>query len=232
VGAVVAEDYRTAGVFERAGIDFCCKGNRTIESACEQKHVPADELISQLQQAVNTTGDSKVDYASWPLDQLALHIENKHHRYVTVQIPVIQAFLDKIVRVHGGHHPELAQIKENFDECAGELAMHMKKEELMLFPFIGKMVREKQAGSKSVKAPFGTVENPIRMMMHEHDSEGERFRRIKELSNQYTPPADGCATYKAAFATLQAFEEDLHLHIHLENNILFPRSIELQQSFA
>jgi regulator of cell morphogenesis and NO signaling len=160
------------------------------------------------------------------------HIENTHHRYVTAQIPVIQAFLDKIVRVHGGRHPELAQIKKDFDECAGELAMHMKKEELMLFPFIRKMVREKQAGSKSVTAPFGTVENPIRMMMHEHDGEGERFRRIRELSSQYTSPADGCATYSAAYATLHAFEEDLHLHIHLENNILFPRSIELQHSFA
>ena len=231
VGAVVAEDYRAAGVFERAGIDFCCRGNRTIGSACEQKHVSADELISQLTQTINVAGDTKVDYASWPLDQLARHIEDKHHRYVTVQIPVIQAFLDKIVRVHGGRHPELTQIKENFDVCAGELAMHMKKEELVLFPFIRRMLREKQAGGNRVTAPFGSVENPIRMMMHEHDNEGERFRKIRELSNQYTPPADGCITYSATFATLEAFEDDLHLHIHLENNILFPRAIDLQQSF-
>lgn len=102
----------------------------------------------------------------------------------------------------------------------------------MLFPFIRKMVQAEQAGNNDVAAPFGTIQNPIRMMIHEHDTEGERFRRIKELSNQYTAPADGCNTYRAAYATMQVFEDDLHHHIHLENNILFPKSIELEQSFT
>ncbi len=234
IGAIVAEDYRAAGIFERAGIDFCCNGNRTIEAACAEQKIAASELINQLQEAIEARPakeDAVTDYKSWPLDLLADFIEKKHHRYVTTQIPVIQAFLEKLVIVHGGRHPELAEIKALFEESAGELTVHMKKEELMLFPFIRKLVLAKQTGSKDIAAPFGAIENPIRMMMHDHDAEGERFRKIKELSNQYAAPADGCNTYRAAFATLQAFEDDLHLHIHLENNILFPKSIELKESF-
>jgi len=235
IGTIVAEDYRTAGVFEQAGIDFCCNGNRNIEVACREQKIEAEELVSLLQQTVDAPSRKEEgisDYKLWPLDLLADYIEKKHHRYVNEQTPVIQAFLEKIVRVHGRRHPELAEIKAHFDACAGELTAHMKKEELMLFPFIRKMVQAKQEDSKEIVAPFGTVQNPIRMMMHEHDTEGERFRRIKELSSQYTVPEDGCSTYKAAYQNLQAFEDDLHLHIHLENNILFPRCIVLEQSFA
>jgi regulator of cell morphogenesis and NO signaling len=235
IGTIVAEDYRAATVFEQAGLDFCCNGNRTLEAACKEQNIPVERLIGNLQMVLDSTprkDDAISDYKSWPLDLLADFIEKKHHRYVTEQIPIIRAFLEKIVRVHGHKHPELSEIKELFDASAGELTGHMKKEELMLFPFIRKMVQAKQAGNNDVAAPFGTVQNPIRMMMHEHDGEGERFRRIKELSNQYTSPADGCNTYRAAYATLKAFEDDLHLHIHLENNILFPKSIELEQSFV
>jgi len=235
IANVVAEDYRTAGIFEQAGIDFCCNGNRSIRVACGEQQIPADELVTQLQQTVDAdsqNGGVIIDYKSWPLDLLADFIEKKHHRYVTAQIPVIQAFLEKIVRVHGERHPELAEIKVHFDACAGELTAHMKKEELMLFPFIRKMVQAKLAGNKDVSAPFGTVQNPIRMMMHEHDTEGARFRKINELSNHYSTPADGCNTYEAAYGALQAFENDLHLHIHLENNILFLQSIEMERSFA
>jgi regulator of cell morphogenesis and NO signaling len=231
IGEVVAGDYRTAAVFEQAGIDFCCNGNRTIEAACNEGTITADELIARLQQRLHAQKEEVVsDYKSWPLDLLADFIEKKHHRYVTAQIPVIQGLLEKIVRVHGEKHSELAEIKEHFDACAGELTSHMKKEELMLFPFIRKMVQAQQAGTQPAAAPFGAIQNPIRMMMHEHDSEGERFRKIRELSNVYTAPADGCNTYRAAFANLREFEDDLHLHIHLENNILFPKSIELEQS--
>lgn len=234
IGSLVAEDYRAAAVFEGEGIDFCCNGNRTIETACDEHGIPSERLINSLEMALTAPlrKDEVVsDYKSWPLDLLADFIEKKHHRYVVAQMPVIQAFLEKIIRAHGDRHPELAEIKSLFDATAGELAAHMKKEELMLFPFIRKMVQAKQAGNNEVAAPFGTVQNPIRMMMQEHDTEGGRLRRIKELSKEYTVPADGCNTYRAAFANLQAFEDDLHLHIHLENNILFPKSIELEQSF-
>jgi regulator of cell morphogenesis and NO signaling len=235
IGAVVAQDYRTAGVFEQAGIDFCCNGNRSIAAACKEKNIAAEKLITRLQQAVGTPDHKEspvINYLSWPLDLLADYIEKKHHRYVSAQIPLIQSFLEKIVRVHGVRHPELSGIKSHFDACAGELTAHMKKEELVLFPIIRKMVQAGEEGRKEVASPFGTVQNPIRMMMHEHDAEGERFRQIKELSDGYTIPEDACNTYKVAFASLHAFEEDLHLHIHLENNILFPKSIELEQSLA
>ncbi len=235
IGSIVAEDCRTAAIFEQTGIDFCCNGNRTIEAACRDQKIETAGLLSRLQQVVDVPSrkDTAVnDYKSWPLDLLADFIEKTHHRYVATQIPVIQSFLEKIVSVHGDRHPELTEIKAHFDACAGELTAHMKKEETILFPFIRKMAQAKLESIKDIASTFGTVANPIRMMMHEHDTEGERFRRIREISNQYTPPADGCNTYLAAFSTLQAFEDDLHLHIHLENNILFPKSIELEQSFA
>jgi regulator of cell morphogenesis and NO signaling len=235
VGAIVAQDYRAASIFEREGIDFCCSGNRTIEAACNDRQLPIAALIEELQQTIGDGTEKKdaaADYNSWPIELLADYIEQKHHRYVTTQIPVIKSMVEKIVRVHGSRHPELAEIQTNFDACAGELAVHMKKEELMLFPYIRKMVHAKQAGHYQVASPFGTVKNPIATMMHDHDAEGERFRKIKTLSNSYTAPADGCNTYRAAFATLQAFENDLHLHIHLENNILFPKAVELEQSFG
>lgn len=233
IGSIVAEDYRTATVFEQTGIDFCCNGNRTIGVVCDEQHIVADELVSRLQELMTTPpgkGDAVSDYKSWPLDLLADFIEKKHHRYVVSQIPVIQSFLEKIVGVHGNKHPELAEIQRHFDACAKELTVHMKKEELMLFPLIRKIVKTKQEGSEEgVVTSFGRLQNPIRIMMQEHDTEGERFRRIRELSNQYTVPEDGCNTYRAAYATLREFENDLHLHIHLENNILFPKSIELEQ---
>lgn len=234
IGRVVAMDYRTAGVFEQRGIDFCCNGNRSIAAACEEQKISTEELIDSLQRMVDKPSKKEGvgNFEEWPLDLLADYIEKKHHRYVCEQIPVIQAFLEKIVLVHGGIHPELSKIKMHFDACAIELAVHMKKEELMLFPFIRKMVQAKTDGYAGTTAPFGTVRNPIQMMMHEHDTEGQRFREIGKLSKRYTTPADGCKTYKAAFATLQAFEEDLHLHIHLENNILFPRAIEMEQYFG
>lgn len=144
----------------------------------------------------------------------------------------MQGYLKKICTKHGDAHPELFEIKALFSGCSGELAAHMKKEELMLFPYIRKMSRAKESGHINLSAPFGTVQNPVKMMMHENDIEGERFNKIASLSNQYTPPQNSCNTHRVTFASLKEFEDDLHLHIHLENNILFPKAIEMEQSFA
>lgn len=160
---------------------------------------------------------------------MADYIEKKHHRYVEEKTREITPYLDKICRVHGDRHPELFEINEHFNATAGELAAHMKKEELILFPFVRKMAKAKQENTKLEAPHFGTVENPIQMMMHEHTAEGERFRKIETLSNNYTPPEDACNTYRVTFALLKEFEADLHLHIHLENNILFPKAIELEK---
>jgi regulator of cell morphogenesis and NO signaling len=229
IGELVARDYRTASVFKKYRIDFCCQGNRTIEEACEKKNIDTKKVLEDLVAMMEAKSESTTDYQSWPLDLLADYIEKKHHRYVQEKTLEIQPYLDKICKVHGERHPELLEIKEEFNASAGELAAHMKKEELILFPFIRKMTKAKLENTKVDAAHFGTVKNPIQMMMNEHTVEGNRFRKIEELSNNYTPPLDACNTYRVSFALLKEFEQDLHLHIHLENNILFPRAIEIEK---
>jgi regulator of cell morphogenesis and NO signaling len=179
-----------------------------------------------------TKNDNSIDFKSWPLDLLADYIEKTHHRYVEEKTNVILPFLAKLCKVHGASHPELFEINQLFIGCAGELAQHMKKEELILFPFIKRMVKATLTDELIEQPHFGTVANPIAMMMNEHDAEGERFRKIALLTNDYTPPADACNTYRVTFAMLAEFEEDLHKHIHLENNILFPAAAVLEKKFS
>jgi regulator of cell morphogenesis and NO signaling len=230
IGELVAKDYRTASVFKNYGIDFCCQGNRTIQEACRAKNIDEHSVVYDLNGLFFSTKDQATDYNSWPIDLLADYIEKKHHRYVEEKTLEIKPYLDKICRVHGDRHPELFEINEHFNATSGELAVHMKKEELVLFPFIRKMAKAKQENSKLEAPHFGTVQNPIQMMMNEHTTEGERFRKIEELTNNYTPPQDACNTYSVTFALLKEFEQDLHLHIHLENNILFPKAVEMEKS--
>jgi len=232
VGQIVANDYRAASVFKNSGIDFCCQGNRTLEDACTKAGMNSSELLESLEQINIPVKSNEANYDSWPLDLLADYVEKKHHRYVNQKSVEIKPFLDKICLVHGKAHPELIEIKKEFEESVGELAMHMKKEELILFPIIRKLVAAENEGGKMPQAAFGSVGNPIAKMQEEHEQEGERFRRISTLSNSYTPPEDACATYKVTFAMLQEFEEDLHLHIHIENNILFPKAIGLEKRFV
>lgn len=229
IGQMVADDYRTAQVFKAHKIDFCCKGNRTLSEVAFKKGLDLEILMEELDQVQSKDLGDRPDVASWPLDLLVDYIEKKHHRYVEEHIPILNQYLDKLCRVHGERHPELFEIFEHFKASAGELAMHMKKEELVLFPWVRKMV-EGLADRETLEAPhFGTVRNPIQMMMQEHDNEGERFRKIAALSNDYTPPADACNTYRVTYSLLQEFEDDLHRHIHLENNILFPKAEILEK---
>lgn len=230
IGSFVALDYRTATVFQKYGIDFCCKGGRTIEEVCENKKLNSDKLLAELNEATKGSGSQTIDYQSWPLDLLADYIEKKHHRYIEQTTPAIKQFLDKLCKVHGERHPELFEINAEFNAAAGELAMHMKKEEMILFPFIRKMANAQYSGELIPRPGFGSVQNPIEMMKHEHSVEGERFEKMAMLSSNYTAPEDGCTTYRVAYALLKEFENDLHLHIHLENNILFPKAIEMEES--
>lgn len=233
IGELVAQDYRTASVFKKYGIDFCCQGNKTIQDACDKKNIDINAVVTDLTSVNEANGNNNsTDYQSWPLDLMTDYIEKKHHRYVTDKTVEIMPYLEKIDRVHGDRHPELHEILEEFRVSTSLLAAHMKKEELILFPFIRKMVKTQQAGTQMEAAHFGNVENPINMMKHEHDIEGERFRKIATLSNNYTPPADACNTYRVTFALLKEFEDDLHLHIHLENNILFPKAILLEKQLS
>lgn len=229
IGELVAQDYRAASIFKKYGIDFCCQGNRTINDACEKKKLDVKSVLSDLNIISQAKRGDTTDYQSWPLDLLADYIEKKHHRYVVEKSAEIKPYLDKICRVHGERHPELFEINEHFNATADELAMHMEKEETILFPFIRKMLNAKRGHAKVEVPHFGTVQNPIQVMMDEHTTEGDRYRKIEALSNNYTPPQDACNTYRVTFALLQEFEQDLHLHIHLENNILFPKAIEMEK---
>lgn len=229
IGEIVAEDFRSAAVFKKYGIDFCCKGNRSIAEACEPKGIDPANIYNELENFRNVHSDN-TDFNSWPLDLLADYVERMHHRYVEEKTPVLIQFLQKIAKVHGERHPELHEVYELFMESAQDLAAHMKKEELILFPFIKKMIQVQRDGTPLDTAHFGTVENPVAMMKHEHAVEGERFQKIAELTNNYQFPEDACNTYRVSFQMLEEFETDLHKHIHLENNILFPKAIELEKT--
>ncbi|WP_264536916.1 iron-sulfur cluster repair di-iron protein [Flavobacterium sp. N1736] len=231
VGSFVAQDFRTAAVFTKYQIDFCCKGNRTITEVCDKQDIDPDVLIQNVYDVLQSENDNTIDFNSWPLDLMVDYIEKTHHRYVEEKSPILVQFLDKLCKVHGGGHPELFKINELFIAGAGELAQHMKKEELMLFPYIKRMVKTKESNGILSQPSFGTVSNPIAMMMEEHETEGDRFSEIAKLTNNYNAPSDGCTTYKVTFAMLKEFEEDLHKHIHLENNILFPKAVILEKEF-
>lgn len=232
IGNIVAEDFRTAAVFKKYGIDFCCSGGRTIEEACKAKSTLNPEIIYEELTNLSTKESNSIDFKSWQLDLLTDYVEKVHHFYVEDKSPIILGFLDKLCKVHGKNHPEIYQVNELFHETASELAAHLKKEELILFPFIRKMAKAKRKNTELITSPFGTVENPVHMMEHEHTVEGERFAKIAELTNNYTPPTDACNTYKVTYAMLQEFENDLHTHIHIENNILFPKSIQLEKELS
>lgn len=229
VGEIVSEDYRAASIFQTAGIDFCCNGNRSILEACSDLQVDTNLLIQNLEKALQSIEAGGLNFNELSPEFLAEYIEKKHHRYVEMKIPEIRQFLNKMATVHGKRHPELLEIYDLFNASADELTAHMKKEELILFPHIKKLVVASNNGEKAQSTIFESVESPIALMHQEHDTEGDRFRKIETLSNNYTAPEDGCSTYKVAFALLKEFQEDLHKHIHLENNILFPKAIALEK---
>ncbi|MBZ0206458.1 MAG: iron-sulfur cluster repair di-iron protein [Flavobacteriales bacterium] len=232
VGSIVAEDYRAAAVLTKYGIDFCCKGGRSVQEVCANKNIDQNQLAEDITKLLARDAKSGEDARTWPLDQLADHVETVHHRYVEERGPIIQQYLAKLCKVHGERHPELFTLYDEFNACVGAMAAHMKKEELVLFPFVRNLARSERSGEAFKVPHFGTVENPVNMMMEDHNAEGERFERMKAVSDGFTMPTDGCATYATAFNMLKEFEEDLHLHIHLENNIMFPRAIALEKSLA
>jgi len=229
IGEIVTKDFRTASVFSEYGIDFCCGGTKTLQKACEEKSVNSNELQQKLN-AVTQSKTDGVDFNAWSLDVLVDYIEKTHHSYIKEKTPFILQYLDKIQKVHGENHPELAEIFKLFSQSSIDLGMHLKKEERILFPFIRQLVKIQNSGQHTEEEHFGTIQNPIAMMKEEHVKEGKRFDNISTLSGGYTVPEDGCNTYRAAYAMLNEFEQDLHTHIHLENNILFPKAIEMEKS--
>jgi len=224
---IVTENIRAAIIFEEYGLDFCCRGNRNLKEACSDKNVDVQKIVNELAN-LSDTGSGTQNVNDWQLDFLVDYILNNHHQYVRRMIPVISLHADKVASVHGKNHPETLRIADLFLAVREELEMHMMKEERILFPQIKQMVQTQKENSQYFAPPFGSIQNPIMMMEYEHTSAGDALSQIRELSNNYTHPEDACNTFKALFSELKEFEEDLHKHIHLENNILFPKSITLE----
>lgn len=229
IGELVVEDYRKAEVFRKHGLDFCCGGKRSVQEACVKRGVDYKLVKADLDELDRDQGTSKENFNDWELDFLCDFIVNKHHKYVTEAIPMLLEFSAKVARVHGERHPETIDIAHYFKNVADELLSHMPKEEGVLFPYIKQLVAAKRAGTTVPKPDFGTIVNPINMMEAEHLDAGDDMEKVHDLSNVYQPPADACNTFRVLYAKLAEFEKDLHQHIHLENNILFKKSIELEK---
>lgn len=226
VGELVAKDYRTADVFKKFGIDFCCGGKKSLKSTCKQKGLLLADVESALAQIESL--QEHHDYNAWDLDFLIDYIINVHHKYVLDSIPPLTEYSVKVARVHGNAHPEVLGIRNHFQNVANDLLSHMEKEEQVLFPYIHQMAIAKRDKKELAMPPFGTINNPIRMMELEHETAGDAFHKIKELSSNFNPPENACMTFKVLYSKLEEFERNLHEHIHLENNILFPKAILLE----
>ncbi|WP_303921291.1 iron-sulfur cluster repair di-iron protein [Draconibacterium sediminis] len=228
VGEVVKENYKTAQIFDRNNIDFCCGGGITLEKACEKANIDIATLLPELEAVVLANDPDSKYISSMQLNELCDYIEKRHHSYVNDNIPFLSEKLNKLCSVHGENHPELFKVREMFETAAGNLAAHMQKEELDLFPYIRKLVKFKNGGNPGLPE-FGGIDAPIQDMLNEHQAEGERFFEIAALTSNYTCPPDACNTYRITYQTLNDFEQDLHRHIHLENNILFLKALALEK---
>lgn len=227
--SIVTDDFRTAAVFEKFSLDFCCGGGATIEQACSKKGLDPALVYAELHELDQRAGGRIPNFPAWPSDELINYIVSVHHKYVREAIPVLLAHTQKVAAVHGERHPEVVEIARHFNAVAKDMAAHMMKEEHVLFPYILELVKARRHGTAWAGSPFGGVQNPIRMMEMEHQAAGDEMTAIRSLSADYTPPDDACTTYRISFRELQLFEEDLHRHVHLENNILFPKAIALEQ---
>ena len=230
VREIALENHAATRVFERLGIDYCCGGNKSLEEACGAAKVPVEHVLEAIagQSQRGTTPDR--NWQIEPLFELVAHIKNTHHVYVREEIARLRPLFDKVCSVHGKNHPELFDVQARFGFLAEELTLHLMKEEAVLFPYILRMEESVLEHASVPPAPFGSVANPISMMEHEHDSAGDSLRFMRRSSNGYTAPEDACVSFKTLYQALAEFEADLHQHIHLENNILFPRAVAMERS--
>lgn len=212
LGSLVTQDIGRSRVLERLGLDYCCGGHRTLAEAAGEAGLEPDEVIQALSDSPTEEG---VDCEAMSLTELTRHLVGVHHAYLWQEMPRLSALVAKVSGVHGERHPELSDIQKVYEELRAELEPHLTKEERILFPAIEQL----DAGGSPGVAPAG----PIRMMMAEHDAAGELLNRLRDLTGGYVTPDDGCQSYEAMTAGLADLEHDTHVHIHKENNILFPR---------
>lgn len=228
VKEVAVSNSNARKILEQAGVDYCCGGDRSLRDACTQSDASLDEIMERLRSADEPLSQKDAEWTLAPLHELTRHIVNRHHAYVRDAIQRIEPLLQKVREKHGQRHPEIIEIEALFSQTAEEMIAHMQKEEQVLFPYINGLALS-VAEKRAIEPPFfRTVRNPIRTMMKEHDSAGELTKQIRRESSGYTAPADACASFQALYRELGEFEADLHEHVHLENNILFPRAIELE----
>ncbi|MCY1721212.1 iron-sulfur cluster repair di-iron protein [Prolixibacteraceae bacterium Z1-6] len=223
VGAIVTDDFRTSTIFKNAGIDFCCGGRQTVSEACADHQINIAELEKQISELQKSPVSPSLDFKEWELPFLMDYIVNTHHKYVIKTLPDLVFYTRKIAEVHGDHHPELIDIAQKITEVATELEQHLKNEEEVLFPAIRSFLISKN--EKDAK----TIESEITRMFGEHDFAGGTLDEINHITEGYKLPDDACNTWHVAFKTLEQFEDDIHVHVHLENNILFPRALELSK---
>lgn len=216
-------------VFEEFRFDYCCGGKQQLSHICEKRNINPETVIEAINKRA-TLKEDVIDFSNWPLDLLIDYIEKKHHRYVNDNLGHILEKLERLVARHGMENPYLLELQELFNQLAINLSAHMKKEELILFPYIRNLINTVRNSGEWQMPGFATVQNPILMMENEHQAEGERLARIAALTNNYTPPPQACATWQYSYEKLAEFEKDLHMHIHLENNLLFPEAIKLEAS--
>jgi|SRR5579859_16000 len=227
-----AEIPNATRTFEKLGIDYCCGGSKSLRDACAHAHVSVDDVLRNLEQGNSFQQIPEAglpDFTVGKLGDLIEHILTAHHVYVKQELPRLHQLLNKVVSVHGKNHPELGNIQQTFQGMSAELTSHMMKEEHILFPYIVALEEAVCTSKPAPKPVFGTVSNPVHMMELEHDSAGAALKAICALSANYTAPDDACFSYRTLYTALKEFETDLHQHVHLENNILFPRAIELER---
>ena len=229
LGEIVSQSTAAAGVFEKYHLDFCCKGKRPLKDACASQGIDLERVTTDLEAALASTDGASDDHLQqMQLDELANYIVNKHHAYVRHAIPLITAHTAKVVERHGNHEPNLKKIAELWQSVAAEMTAHMAKEEQVLFPVIKRLAAADATKNAALFPSQPFVSKPIQVMEMEHDQAGELMEQIRQLSNGYTP-ALACTTYRLIFNELREFEEDLHRHVHLENHLLFPKAIKLEE---
>lgn len=226
LAGIVTDNHQSAAVLEKYHLDFCCKGKRTLQDACRENKVNPAEVLLDLEKVMNDNSAVAADPLEMSLSELSGYITSTHHVYVRNELPLIYGYLQKVASKHGERHPELYKIAELFTAVKEEMEMHMLKEEKILFPRIAETER---MANENKKLPVNNtfIGAPVSVMEQEHEHAGSMMDEIRQLSNNYTPPADACTTYRLAYSALQAFEQDLHRHVHLENYILFPKALSL-----
>lgn len=230
--SIALEEPATIRVFERLHLDYCCGGNRPLAVACAQKGLDVDAVVASLTEAANAVTPAASDFAEATLAQLIEHIVQTHHAYVRAELPRLLPMAERVAHKHGPIHPEAGQIERQLGQLADELLLHLHKEERILFPYIEAQERRRNGSEQIPEACFGSVENPIRMMVHEHEAAGGLLEEMRAATDGFTPWEGACPTTVGLYDGLAAFERDLHRHVHLENNLLFPRAIAMDQELA